>query len=536
MAAPAQSIFSGPSAVTTGIFASGTNFNTGLNFNQSNEEGLRRLREEFLHEVRRDQRDVLLKRQQPAQSLKTESQVESKESEDIPEDPQILELVKTTEQMDLSLISLETICKGITSSNVAENIQGLVILREKILKEFVSLQEVVDANLVQHLIIHLENQTCPRIALEACWCIANICTGDMEHITSLVNKGLFQILPKILNHPRKDIFEQGAWAVGNIAADQGGYRYKLQTHATIKPLIDRLFTTKSPKEIEYITWVLCNLVKNPEGQKSFQLEERKLALPALFYLFRIIENSETLDEVVSTIVNVVDDGVLGELRKNQAVERAIHVLRNNKPSIALIGSILQMFNLISSGTDEDTSYLIEQGVPEVLFNLLLSPEITNPWAQRECLWILSNIVAGTAEQRAVIISREAWVDIFFQYTTHQNALIVREALWILCNSTKRCSLEHAVKLARKGFLVLLRNAIVAKPPAEFLETCLEALNQILRIGVPTEPRKPNQFQLALEESGMLDTLEELQFHPNQMVYERTANLIELYFQVHDPVV
>ena len=129
----------------------------------------------------------------------------------------------------------------------------------------------------------------------------------MEHIASLVNKGLFDILPKILSHPRADIFEQGAWAIGNIAADQGGYRYQLQKAKIINPLRDRLLNTKSPKEIEYITWVLCNLVKNPEGQKQFQLEERQLALPALFYLFRIIENSETLDEVVSTIVNVMDD-------------------------------------------------------------------------------------------------------------------------------------------------------------------------------------------------------------------------------------
>lgn len=541
MANPQVSIFEhAPQQSGSSFFGQGAStLATGSWENASREEGLKRLRTEFLDEIRRDQRDQLLKRDQPTNTLTkeatTDNRIEVQEPE-FEEDPRILALVKTTEAMEISTISLDIVAKGIKSADQTENLQALVILREKFVKGLVGVQEVVDANIIPDLLSHLDNQACYRIALESCWSIANICAGETEHVSSLVNKGLFSILPKLLRHPRREIFQQGAWAVGNIAADKGGYQYKLQKKEILEPLMKRLFSTKSPKEMDEISWVICNLVRNSEAQKNFQLEQRQMALPALFYLFRIIEQSENLDEIASTIVNLMDDAHLDEFQQNQIVERTLHILKNNNPSMSLIGSLLQLLNLISSGSDSNTDYLLANNVPDVLFEMLCSPKVTNLWMKRECLWILSNLVAGTPQQRSAIISKEAWVDVFFAYTRHENPLIVREAIWIMCNSTKRCTPEHSWMLARKGFLTLLKNSIESKPPADFLEACLESLNQILRSGVSMEGNRYNLFQPVLEESGILETLESLQLHHNQLVYERTINLIEIYFQVHDPVI
>lgn len=86
------------------------------------------------------------------------------------------------------------------------------------------IQRVIDHNILPILIKNLEDQSQPHLMLEAAWCIANLCTGTEDHIKALMNKGLFDALPLILQSPYLRIFEQGAWAVGNISADFDGFR------------------------------------------------------------------------------------------------------------------------------------------------------------------------------------------------------------------------------------------------------------------------------------------------------------------------
>lgn len=86
------------------------------------------------------------------------------------------------------------------------------------------IQKVIDFNILPILIKQLQNTEEPHLMLEAAWCVANLCTGNENQIRSLTSKGLFDALPIILKTKYLRIYEQGAWAVGNIAADYDDFR------------------------------------------------------------------------------------------------------------------------------------------------------------------------------------------------------------------------------------------------------------------------------------------------------------------------
>ena len=86
------------------------------------------------------------------------------------------------------------------------------------------IQRVIDNKLLYLLIDFLQDNQQPHLMLEAAWCFANLSTGNNAQINSIIKKGFFTYLPQVLENEHEWIFEQGAWAVGNLALDCESYR------------------------------------------------------------------------------------------------------------------------------------------------------------------------------------------------------------------------------------------------------------------------------------------------------------------------
>ena len=86
--------------------------------------------------------------------------------------------------------------------------------------------------------------------------------------------------------------------------------------------------------------------------------------------------------------------------------------------------MLQILAFITNGTDKQTQAVIEAGGVEMIMELL-SDQSLDLHCKRECLWALSNIIVGTQEQMMYIFGREQFVNIIFEYCTHQNPKVVR---------------------------------------------------------------------------------------------------------------
>jgi len=90
--------------------------------------------------------------------------------------------------------------------------------------DHILIQKVIDMNIIPILLSHLKNVNEPHLMLEATWCVANLSFGSESQINSMVKKGLLDSLKAIITNKYERIFEQGAWAIGNIAAETEDFR------------------------------------------------------------------------------------------------------------------------------------------------------------------------------------------------------------------------------------------------------------------------------------------------------------------------
>lgn len=363
--------------------------------------------------------------------------------------------------------------------------------------------------------------------LEATWCITNICAGSRSHIESLVSKGLFELLPKILESKYDKIFEQGAWAVGNISADEGSFKEVLLKYNVLDPLVAKILSTNDTEILKYTNWALCNLVTGT----SKHLKKR-VAITALIKIINTQHDLDMIAESLRALLDLTDESIIQLLIDSKVVNRLFELIQT--PFKSVLFTILQLLSFVTNGTDSQTQTIIDCGGVEVIFRLLedASLEII---CRRECLWIISNILVGTFDQMKFIFNNNRWVDIIFAHCSHDNYKVKREAIWSICNSTKNADANHIALIIEKGIFNIFYVNLDPNNENSILKTILEALNHILRWGTPETPNTPNKFQAHLETSGLLDRIESLQLHPNLQVYQNTSSLIEQFFLVHDPI-
>lgn len=107
-----------------------------------------------------------------------------------------------------------------------------------------------------------------HVVKEATWCIANISVGQSNHIDSLVNKGLLKLLYDTLNCSHDKIYEQAAWAVGNISADNPKYRIQMRKMDFPKVITQKILDSSNFDLVKYSTWALSNLCRGEPTSKS----------------------------------------------------------------------------------------------------------------------------------------------------------------------------------------------------------------------------------------------------------------------------
>lgn len=345
-----------------------------------------------------------------------------------------------------------------------------------------------------------------------------------------MSKGLFELLPRILNSKYEKIFEQGAWAVGNISADEGSFKEILLKYNVLDPLVAKIMSTSDQEVLKYTNWALCNLVTGT-NQISSQIVKKRVAITALIKIILTQNDPDMLAESLRALLDLTDESIVQILIDSKVVQRLLDLIRT--PIRQIHFTILQLISYVTNGTDIQTQVILDCGGAEVIFRLLEDPGL-DVSCRRECLWIISNILVGTYDQMKFIFNNHKWVDIIFAHCSHENIKVKREAIWSICNSTKNADISHIGLLVEKGIFNIFYVNLDMQVEPPVLKTILEALNHILMWGIPESSEAPNKFQAHLETSGIVDRLQGLQYHANLQVYQFTVSLIEKFFQVHDP--
>jgi importin subunit alpha-6/7 len=190
------------------------------------------------------------------------------------------------------------------------------------------------------------------------------------------------------------------------------------------------------------------------------------------------------------------------------------------PTLRLLGAFV-------SGNAKLTQEVVDSCVLDILPKLLGH---TNKRIKKEVCWMISNIAAGTLIQVETLVAK-GYLPILTKVLKDEDEEIKKEAVWAICNFT----LVEKRDLIKSNFdnriLETVCEILKFKEP-KYIAVAIESLGNLLNCGklYPNQDGS-NPIVWKVEELGMFDLLEQLQYHPVQIVYEKTIGLLEKYFEL-----
>ncbi|CAI2363090.1 unnamed protein product [Moneuplotes crassus] len=405
------------------------------------------------------------------------------------------------------------------------------------------IQNVIDANLLPQLISLIGRSDIPRIQFEVLWCLTNIASGKAEHVQALIDKGTIPIFISLLgtthrnedgtetyhNPYQQNIVEQSIWALGNIAGEDTYYKAMILKEGALKPLANILQNAEPNSMLaRNCMWCITNLLR---GKPLPSFEELIYIIPIIKECLKMNDRKEIVIDGMWAISYISDAG-------EQAVIRMIecgilnplmaHLQHSNNniimPCVRALGNFV-------TGEDTETQTVIDAGVLPYLHALLSHQD--NAIVKETC-WTLSNICAGTINQISVLIETGI-IDKMIELTSTDVYEIQREAGWSISNATALRDTDIVAEIVKRKGIEAMSHVLTTKVDIKTAVVLLEGIRNCLEVGQQSfiNEQGDNEFALIVEQCGGLDTIEQMQEHENQQIYEIAVEIIESYFQVEE---
>lgn len=186
-----------------------------------------------------------------------------------------------------------------------------------------------------------------------------------------------------------------------------------------------------------------------------------------------------------------------------------------------------MLGAFVAGNAKLTQAVVDSGALDILPQLL---DNENKRVRKEVCWMISNIAAGTILQLESLVSKGYLLKLT-KVLNEDDMEIKKEAIWAICNFTL-CEKPELIKSNFDNHILETVCTIIKYNEPKFIAVGIESLGYLLKCGkVFPNPDGSNPIIDKLAALNMFDVLENLQLHPVQVVYEKTIQLLEKYFEL-----
>jgi len=399
--------------------------------------------------------------------------------------------------------SLEFLVQQVRNySNHEQQFQATQCIRRQLSIELnPPIGEVIESGVVPDFIKLLSEDSRPDIQFEAAWALTNIASGTAEQTHCVIDAGAIPIFVNLLKSPNDDVCEQAVWALGNIAGDSARCRDLVLQANALHPVLEQTKKNNKISMMRNATWTLSNFCRSKPAPELQVIEPVLGAIAELLYKSDV----EVLTDACwalsyfsegdsKRIQCVIDSGV---------VSRMVVLLGHNNPLVQT--PALRVLGNIVTGDDNQTQIAIRCGALHALKEMLNHQK---KGIRKEACWTISNITAGNKEQIQEVIN-SGLIAPLVDMLKVADFEVKKEVCWVISNATSGGSEDQIRGIVNEGAIPPLCDMLDQRDP-KLIMIALEALENILRVGLKDSNTGINPYCATIEACGGLDKVEKLQ--------------------------
>lgn len=446
-----------------------------------------------------------------------------------------LELYNKCKESTVSIENINQIIKLFNSSDFNKKYVGLVGLRKLLCHEKYINEIVSNYNLLSRIITLLDDNYPVEFKYEALWCLINISYVGEKESEKIKNKGGVNKVINLLKHNLDEIKIMSLWCLNNMVTDSLVIKKFLAKNKLINSLIVILTTNNNQKIIYYCVSIIKELIKLNLKEVKKTLDVNNL----INIISKIIMENEFIPEnniikyiyhdclCILSYISEVFKKYRDTLLENGIISYLIELVK--KPIFVedqhLFLIFLKIIGNLFCGNSNQAKQTLNYDILSILKKYITSNNLS---IQKEVCWIISNISADTEESIIKLIDN-GFYPLLMQILDKCEKCIRIEILFTLGNFTLLKNKTYLENLINNGLLKVFGDGLKGEELKEII-ICLESLQNLLTFGLKYNVNGRNIIADEIEKMGIGDVLEKLQFHRNDIIYEKALYIIENFFK------
>ena len=412
------------------------------------------------------------------------------------------------------------------SQNIDEKFRGLIGIRKLLsIEPTPPIEEMINLKIVPELINLLDNSP-NEFKYEAIWSLTNIAYGNPEQANTIL---IYGGIPKIINLLDSDIEEiksQTIWLAGNLIGESPKIRDMLIELKIFDKILTILASTNDENYIKICTWTISNFFR-VKPIPNYETAYKCFKVIARVIMIYETTNREFITDAtfIFSIITKYYKKFLKEIIDINLLPYIIKYLDIDDKSIIMI-CLRIVGNIAAEDNANLTQKLFDLNILDKLKYTLFNESVS---IRKESAFILSNLAAGTQRQIEIIIEQN-FLQILYKVFKNDLPKVKKEVLYAVGNLSSVEDEKYMKKLVDDGILIFV-NDCIKEQDAKSIALGLEILGNVLAFG--KKKGELNYFIKEIETMGMVDILEKLQTHDDQVIYEKTMDILDNYFETEN---
>lgn len=381
------------------------------------ERQVRGARDEFLNNLRREERSEMIKRKLVFSRVESNSTEQGqgrpiKDLEIYGDKALDVEVsIKRAESEPSKEEDMDHYVDMVIRGSIIDQHTGIVKLRKCLSAQIgTPIEKALQLGVLPYLIELVKQDQHPQLKVQATWCITNLATGTSAQTQKLVDKGVIPLFIQLLSKADLDLVEQAVWGLGNIAGDGVEFRDIVIINNTMALYVNLFEQVKQINEKikEQIIWAASNLCRGKPGP---DIEKVSIGINMFAEVLCTTSKTSTLIDCVWSLMAICRKATIHRFGSLHLCDRLVELLYSEhtmiqQPVAKIVSAYINNNDDLLQVDNYMTQELVRSNVIKALRYMLNSHSKV---IKKISLMCLANIVAGHADLSLMVFKDDVLI-------------------------------------------------------------------------------------------------------------------------------